>query len=79
MADLTRSSVSSSSKQPGAYSHDEVAPTAAAAENIAYDRNGVRGIVRSPFVLGAALLASFGGFSFGYGRIPWPFTIDVVV
>lgn len=25
-------------------------------------------ITRSPYVFGAALLASFGGFSFGYGK-----------
>lgn len=34
---------------------------------INYDVDGIKGIVRSPYVLGAALLASFGGFSFGYG------------
>lgn len=34
---------------------------------ISYDSNGLGGIVRSPYVLGAAALASFGGFSFGYG------------
>jgi hypothetical protein len=35
---------------------------------ISYDENGLAGIVRSPYVLGAAALASFGGFSFGYGK-----------
>lgn len=35
---------------------------------INYDSDGIKGIVRSPYVLGAALLASFGGFSFGYGK-----------
>ena len=34
-----------------------------------YDTNGPAGILRSPYVFGAALLASFGGFSFGYGMI----------
>lgn len=38
-----------------------------AEETISYDANGLAGIVRSPYVLGAAALASFGGFSFGYG------------
>lgn len=35
---------------------------------ISYDNNGISGIVRSPYVFGAALLASFGGFSFGYDQ-----------
>lgn len=38
--------------------------------DITYDNNGVKGILNSPFVFGAALLASFGGFSFGYGITP---------
>ena len=36
--------------------------------DITYDSNGIKGFLHSPFVCGAALLASFGGFSFGYGR-----------
>ncbi|KAF4465051.1 quinate transport [Fusarium albosuccineum] len=39
-----------------------------AGEIISYDSNGLAGIVRSPYVLGAAALASFGGFSFGYDQ-----------
>lgn len=35
---------------------------------ITYDNNGLSGIIRSPYVFGAALLASFGGFSFGYDQ-----------
>ncbi|KAL2410963.1 High-affinity glucose transporter [Exophiala dermatitidis] len=35
---------------------------------ISYDNTGISGIVRSPYVFGAALLASFGGFSFGYDQ-----------
>jgi MFS family permease len=35
---------------------------------IEYDVKGISGIFRSPYVLGAALLASFGGFSFGYDQ-----------
>lgn len=35
---------------------------------IRYDNKGISGIVRSPYVFGAALLASFGGFSFGYDQ-----------
>lgn len=37
-------------------------PTAIA-ENIAYGPGGIKGIVGSPYVFGAALLASLGGFS----------------
>lgn len=51
--------------------HDEFAGTIETPElataDITYDRNGIKGILRSPFVCGAAMLASFGGFSFGYG------------
>ncbi|KAJ5721296.1 uncharacterized protein N7483_009230 [Penicillium malachiteum] len=36
--------------------------------DISYDNNGIKGILNSPFVFGAALLASFGGFSFGYDQ-----------
>ena len=35
---------------------------------ISYDNKGISGIIRSPYVFGAALLASFGGFSFGYDQ-----------
>ncbi|KAM5363690.1 hypothetical protein ACJZ2D_011888 [Fusarium nematophilum] len=38
------------------------------AEDVSYGPNGVAGIVSSPLVFGAALLASFGGFSFGYDQ-----------
>ncbi|RMY68300.1 hypothetical protein D0863_07205 [Hortaea werneckii] len=36
--------------------------------NLSYGDNGIRGIVRSPYTFGAALLASFGGFSFGFDQ-----------
>lgn len=35
---------------------------------ISYGENGISGIFRSPYVVGAAVLASFGGFSFGYDQ-----------
>ena len=38
------------------------------AEQVSYGPSGVRGIVSSPYVLGAAFLASLGGFSFGYDQ-----------
>lgn len=37
-------------------------------ERIEYGYNGVRAWLNSPFVFGAALLASMGGFSYGYGK-----------
>lgn len=37
-------------------------------ESLSYGRSGFRGLVEQPYVLGAAFLASLGGFSFGYGR-----------
>lgn len=37
--------------------------------DVSYDNKGISGIVRSPYVFGAALLASFGGFSFGYDQV----------
>lgn len=40
-----------------------------ATEQITYDGSGLKGIIKSPFVFGAAVLASFGGFSFGYGTL----------
>lgn len=38
------------------------------AEHVSYGPNGVRGLFGSPYVFGAAFLASMGGFSFGYDQ-----------
>ena len=38
------------------------------AEHVSYGPNGLRGLVGSPYVFGAAFLASLGGFSFGYDQ-----------
>ncbi|KAF4784119.1 hexose carrier protein [Colletotrichum scovillei] len=38
------------------------------AEDVSYGRSGFRGLADSPYVGGAALLASLGGFSFGYDQ-----------
>lgn len=38
------------------------------ADHVSYGRSGVRGLVSSPYIFGAALLASLGGFSFGYDQ-----------
>lgn len=54
--------------------HAEVAkmPTSdeatAFGEHVAYGPNGMRGLISSPYVFGAAFLASLGGFSFGYDQ-----------
>lgn len=37
-------------------------------ENLSYGSSGLKGIIESPYVFAAALLASMGGFSFGYGK-----------
>ena len=39
------------------------------AEEAHYGRSGVRAFFSSPYVFAAALLASMGGFSYGYGKI----------
>lgn len=38
------------------------------AEHVAYGPQGIKGLVSSPYVFGAAFLASLGGFSFGYDQ-----------
>ncbi|KAJ4368117.1 hypothetical protein N0V83_006472 [Neocucurbitaria cava] len=38
------------------------------AENVSYGPNGIKGLMSSPTVFGAAFLASLGGFSFGYDQ-----------
>ncbi|KAF2146198.1 uncharacterized protein K452DRAFT_315426 [Aplosporella prunicola CBS 121167] len=38
------------------------------AEDVSYGPGGIRGIIASPYVCGAAFLASLGGFSFGYDQ-----------
>ncbi|KAF5611414.1 GNA-3 g alpha subunit GNA-3 [Fusarium subglutinans] len=47
---------------------EETDPTPQAETAIEYDSNGLSGIIRSLYVLGAATLASLGGFSFGYDQ-----------
>ncbi|KAM5346149.1 hypothetical protein ACJ41O_009154 [Fusarium nematophilum] len=37
-------------------------------EDVSYGPDGVRGLLNSPYVFGAAFLASLGGFSFGYDQ-----------
>ena len=49
------------------------------AESVAYGPDGIKGLVISPYVFGAAFLVSLGGFSFGYdqGVISIINTLDV--
>jgi hypothetical protein len=39
------------------------------AEEAHYGPSGVKAFFSSPFVFGAAMLASMGGFSYGYGLL----------
>ncbi|KAB2573822.1 Hexose transporter HXT10 [Lasiodiplodia theobromae] len=52
----------------GVTPHDVPENFTALAEDISYGPGGIRGIIASPFVFGAAFLASLGGFSFGYDQ-----------
>lgn len=36
-------------------------------DKLHYGNTGLKGLASSPYVFGAAFLASMGGFSFGYG------------
>lgn len=38
-------------------------------EEVRYGKSGAKAFFSSPYVFGAALLASMGGFSYGYGRL----------
>lgn len=53
------------------FDHDEYADEtilATLSTPVAYEEDkGIKGLANSPYVFGAAFLASFGGFSFGYG------------
>lgn len=46
-------------------------------ENLSYGSSGLKGIIESPYVFAAALLASMGGFSFGYGTFDYIRTVDM--
>lgn len=51
--------------------HDEHADTNALAllsSEVKYDAGKLSDLIHNPYAFGAAFLASFGGFSFGYGR-----------
>ncbi|EOO01193.1 putative high-affinity glucose protein [Phaeoacremonium minimum UCRPA7] len=46
----------------------KILPQDAFAEDVAYGQDGLRGLLGSSYVFGAAFLASLGGFSFGYDQ-----------
>ncbi|KAL1875610.1 hypothetical protein Plec18167_005546 [Paecilomyces lecythidis] len=48
--------------------HKEYTDASLQSIQIAYGNGGVRGLLGSPYILGAAWLASLGGFSFGYDQ-----------
>lgn len=48
--------------------HVDTTDPTALADNVSYGPGGIKGIVSSPFVFGAAFIASLGGFSFGYDQ-----------
>ena len=51
------------------YAVDSTAPnTMQLAEHVSYGPDGLKGLVSSAYVFGAAFLASLGGFSFGYDQ-----------
>ncbi|ETS81139.1 hypothetical protein PFICI_06141 [Pestalotiopsis fici W106-1] len=65
-------SISNSNKEPtAATEHHEKSPNGPEAtlfEDVSYGSSGVHGLLGSPYVTGAAALASLGGFSFGYDQ-----------
>lgn len=60
-ADISKEDFHHDEDQPGLSEGDEGEVI------LSYGDGGLRGLARSPYVLGAAALASMGGFAFGYG------------
>lgn len=56
------------SHRNGAADHLELNSAVLAPEEAHYGKAGAKAFLSSPYVLGAALLASMGGFSYGYGK-----------
>ncbi|KAL4877970.1 general substrate transporter [Aspergillus karnatakaensis] len=48
--------------------HADETALATLSAQVRYDNGEVKDLIRSPYVFGAAMLASFGGFSFGYDQ-----------
>lgn len=61
-------------KEAASLEHDEIKlpmtgePVELVVESVDYGYHGVKAWLSSPYVFGAALLASMGGFSYGYGK-----------
>ncbi|CAH0051912.1 unnamed protein product [Clonostachys solani] len=68
MADLKESSCTVADGNDKVSGSDKAVHLEDQTAEVSYDSNGLGGIIRSPYVFGAALLASFGGFSFGYDQ-----------
>lgn len=72
MSDLKDRKFLHDEEEDGETTHIDIVPTSnlptTLANDVAYGPSGVAGIIKSPFVAAAALLASLGGFSFGYDQ-----------
>jgi MFS family permease len=70
MAAGTYSPTKLSSKDDGSVENveDPASPVMLVEEDISYGHGGIRGVIASPYIFGAAFLASMGGFSFGYDQ-----------
>ncbi|WZH40763.1 general substrate transporter [Fusarium acuminatum] len=70
MAAETYSPTKLSSKDDGSVENIEhpASPVILVEEDISYGHGGIRGVIASPCIFGAAFLASMGGFSFGYDQ-----------
>ncbi|KAL3417061.1 high-affinity glucose [Phlyctema vagabunda] len=67
-AEITRGSETEIQDKPAARHVEGFLEEDLFAENVAYGPNGLRGLIGNTYVLGAAFLASLGGFSFGYDQ-----------
>lgn len=67
--EMTYGSASSIEHQEYPSTTPVAADTLHLADDVSYGPNGFRGLISSPYVLGAAFLASLGGFSFGYDQV----------
>lgn len=61
-------------KAPEHYENEKARPSLVEQDPFDYDKlnygqSGLSGLLSSPYVFGAAFLASMGGFSFGYGKL----------
>ncbi|KAF2801656.1 putative high-affinity glucose transporter [Mytilinidion resinicola] len=72
--EAAKTSLETGNERPSAVFQENLEPIPTAdlptrlAEEVSYGPGGMRGILSSPYVFGAAFLASLGGFSFGYDQ-----------